>query len=93
MTNLNPTQRAALQFASRKPDHPLFGKPNDELESVINRIREDQPEAFHTDASLKERVFIHKPLAHVDHWYSHRDTLNNSEIAQQALAMAMRKAA
>ena len=38
---------------------------NDALDIVVNEIRQQSPECFHTEATLSERVFFDQPKPHV----------------------------
>lgn len=56
---LTEEQRARLRHAVRK--NPDFNKPNLVLVELIEQLREESPEAFHTDETLKTRRFIIPP--------------------------------
>lgn len=56
---LTEEQRARLRHAVRK--NPDFTKPNLVLLELIEQLRGESPEAFHTDDTLKTRRFIIPP--------------------------------
>jgi hypothetical protein len=55
----NDQQRARLRMTVRK--NPDWNKPNPLLNEVIEQIRLESPECFHTDDTLKTRRFIVQP--------------------------------
>lgn len=56
---LTEEQRARLRLVVRK--NPDFNKPNLVLADLIEQLKEESPEAFHTDETLKTRRFIVPP--------------------------------
>jgi hypothetical protein len=57
------SQQDLLKSVGRNPNHPDFGKPNVDLEVVLNQIRRENPSAFLMDVDLQERVFVHQPVS------------------------------
>ncbi len=53
---LDPIQRADLMSAARSG---MRG-----LEGLIQKLKKESPQAFHTHSSLATRVFYHKPSEH-----------------------------
>lgn len=58
---LTKSQRDLLRSVGRKPNTPDLGKPNPELDKVIEQIRRDNPKAFLMDYDLSKRVFMDEP--------------------------------
>ena len=57
------SQQDLLKSVGRNSNHPDFGKPNGDLEVVLNQLRRENPSAFLMDVDLQERVFIHQPVS------------------------------
>ena len=59
---LNELQRQKLRDLSRvRKDKDYPATPNMVLETYLEELRDQYPEAFHTKESLKERVFMDEP--------------------------------
>lgn len=58
---LTKSQRDLLRSVGRKPNTPDLGKPNPQLDKVIEQIRRDNPKAFLMDYDLSKRVFMDEP--------------------------------
>ena len=56
-------QAARLKAAVRRP--PAYTRENTELEEVIKVLKKENPEAFHTDDTLKTRRFIVPPKQNI----------------------------
>jgi len=54
-----PDQQARLKSASNPTKFSSCA--NTVLEEVINQIKLESPELFHTEATMADRVFIHQP--------------------------------
>ena len=63
MISLTKQQQDLLKSVGRKANHPEIGKPNEQLDAVIEKIKRDNPRAFLRDVDLQERVFIHEPAS------------------------------
>lgn len=59
---LTKSQKDLLRSVGRKPNTPDLGKPNPELDKVIEQIKRNNPQAFLKDYELFERVFINEPI-------------------------------
>jgi hypothetical protein len=42
-------------------NHLKFAAKTSQLDSTIRRVQEERPDLFHTEASLKSRVFFNEP--------------------------------
>lgn len=63
---LTEEQQQKLRFASRSPNHILFGTVNERLNEVIDEIMKESPASFWTRDELRERNFFHEPRQVVD---------------------------
>ena len=57
------SQQDLLKSVGRNPNHLDFGKPNSDLDVVLNQLRRENPSAFLMDVDLDERVFIDQPVS------------------------------
>jgi len=60
---LTTEQAARLKSAVRKP--PAYTRENTELEEVIEALKKENPEAFHSADTLKTRRFIVPPKQNI----------------------------
>lgn len=42
-------------------NHLRFAAKTSQLDSTIRRVQEERPDLFHTDESIKDRVFFNEP--------------------------------
>ena len=55
------SQQDLLRSVGRKPNDPDLGKPNPQLDRVIDQLKRDNPKAFLMDYELERRYFINQP--------------------------------
>lgn len=61
MIKLTRHQRSELRKYGRPPDSRTVGCINKPLEKYLAKLREENPTAFHTEKTLKDRRFFHRP--------------------------------
>jgi hypothetical protein len=61
MIKLTEAQRIKLKEVGRNKKHPDFGKNNPQLDIVLHKLKDQNPDAFLEPQDLIHRVFMIKP--------------------------------
>ena len=64
--NQNAIKALARQRWINGKENPEFGTENKDLDALMEKIRKEEPLAFHNSATLRERVFINEPTQNIE---------------------------